>query len=141
MHIVMFERRFVSLVRRGVKTHTIRPRRKRPIHVGDALSLRCWRGLAYRSRQQQINQGFVVSVAPIRIDRGPRGMPDIDVDGTHLLANEANLLAIADGFQDVIEFLEWRHERYGLPWSGQLITWRNVPLSLWRKKTDARCTL
>jgi hypothetical protein len=52
MKVLMFQPRFAPLVEAGTKTQTIRPVRRRPIVVGDELSLRAWTGLPYRSPQQ-----------------------------------------------------------------------------------------
>jgi hypothetical protein len=144
MHVLMYEPRFVPLVRRGDKTHTIRPRRKRPIRTGDAIAHRCWRGVAYRSKQRQINQGFATRVLRIHIGRWASGEAWIEIipapfAAGHVLSREEAIdLARCDGFDSAEEFLRWREAAYGLPWSGELIQWRNVPLSLWRKEIDAR---
>lgn len=52
MTVLLFEPRFWESVATGHKVHSIRPKRKRPINVGDALSLRGWEGKPYRSKQR-----------------------------------------------------------------------------------------
>ena len=73
MAVIMFKPQFVPLVENGSKRQTIRPPRKRPIKVGDKLSLRCWEGVAYRSATRTIKETKCTATASIRIYRTPAG--------------------------------------------------------------------
>ena len=67
MRILMFQPRFHDAVAAGEKTQTIRPPRKRPIRVGDSLSLRAWTGAAYRSPQCELRRATCVAASRVVI--------------------------------------------------------------------------
>ena len=49
--VLMCQAQFAPMVESGDKRRTIRPRRKRPVKMGDHVSLRQWTGKPYRSKQ------------------------------------------------------------------------------------------
>jgi hypothetical protein len=123
MIVLLFHERFVPAIRAGHKRQTIRPPRKRPIGVGQVLSLRCWEGKAYRSAQLEILSApcaasFDVMIMPRwyalgssgPIEQGPR---------------ELDEFARADGFESWSDLQEWYRspDGYGLPFRGCLIQW------------------
>lgn len=121
MHVLLFEPRFVELVRSGKKQHTIRGYRKRPIQVGHFLSLRRWKDQPYRSQQERIIESSVraVSVQDIMFtsDNG------IEIDGVQLKLRQAQDLAVEDGFGSLVEMIAWHYAAHGLPFNGVLIRW------------------
>lgn len=64
-HVFLFQDGAVDGLRAGTTVQTIRKRRDPEVRPGDVLSLRQWRGGAYRSRQQAIVPDVVcLSVRP-----------------------------------------------------------------------------
>ena len=117
MKVLLFQPRFAALVAAGTKRQTIRPMRKRPIRVGDELSLRRWSGAAYRSRQILLRNATCTGVFGIHVRR----------DNVFLDAGKPPLLleefARQDGFKFFAEMAEWFKRIHGLPFSGVLIAW------------------
>ena len=107
MRILMFQPRFRDAVSAGEKTQTIRPPRKRPIRVGDCLSLRAWSGAAYRSPQCELRRATCLAVSRVVIGA------DFADDGE----------ARRDGFGDAAEMREWFSRAHGLPFVGDRISW------------------
>lgn len=126
MTVLMFQDRFAELVRTGKKPHTIRPERKRPIHVGDHLSLRRWIGKPYRSKQQILMETVCVRVTRISlgIRDGRCGASDEVLLGDEIIDTpERAKLSRADGFSCMSEMLDWFENTHGLPFHGVLIEW------------------
>lgn len=123
----MFKPRFSPLVQSGAKRQTIRPLRKRPIKPGDALSLREWTGLPYRSPQRILRDGEVCrSVDPIWIgNAGTQFNPGYAafIGKTMLQGPEYTEFAIADGFKHWSDMFEWFAKTHGFPFNGTLIKW------------------
>lgn len=123
MPSIMFLKRFEQPILAGTKRQTIRPPRKRPIKVGDALSLRVWTEKAYRSPQRTLLDTTCIATFDILITRhGYRlnaGRMQTDLDD----------FARGDGFADWLEFIGHFDGFYGLPFQGVLIQWEaaNVP--------------
>lgn len=63
----LFQPRFAALVESGAKCQTVRPVPKRMPRPGDTLSLRCWVGAPYRSKQRVLREAVVERVLPISI--------------------------------------------------------------------------
>lgn len=111
MRVMMFQRRFVQLIRKGVKTTTMR----RPwqngdfYRVGEELSLRYWAGLPYRSKQRRIYDAIVGLVVPVLVSK--RGVYRSDerrwLDRDHIACDE--------GFGSWDEMREWFAQNHGLP--------------------------
>ena len=122
MHVLMFEPRFVSLVEQGIKRHTIRGPRARPIVAGDRLSLRRWVGIPYRSRQVSIMEARVTQVQGILIDQR-WSEPWIEIAACLLPHNARDEFAERDGFASAAELVAWHDAAHGLPFEGVLIQW------------------
>lgn len=122
MTVLMFHKRFVPLIKQGLKRQTIRPPRKRPIKVGDALSLRFWEGQGYRSPMVTILDVTCVALFSIRIDAG--GIEFGEGIGPISRGYMLDDFARDDGFTSWADMLAWYHsDGYGLPFSGNLIQW------------------
>ena len=135
MIVLMCKPEFEPLVLSGVKIHTIRPQRKRPIKYREELSLRVWTGLPYRSKQREFFRGFAEQVEGIRIHRdGVESkpgtlacfwMPEYKEVGRFCL----HVLARDDGFPDWKTMKAWFEKNHGLaePFEGTLIGWKARP--------------
>lgn len=122
MPSLMFQKRFAELVRLGEKRQTIRPLRKRPICVGDSLSLRRWADKPYRSKQIVLREATCSRVSTIEIDETFREIVFI-VDGERLNQEQWSRLARDDGFACTTDMLDWFRAVHGLPFRGVLISW------------------
>jgi hypothetical protein len=118
----MFQKRFAELVYLGKKLQTIRPLRKRPIRVGDYLSLRRWVDKPYRSKQIVLAEATCSRVAAIEIDETFQEIMFI-VDGKRLDQEQWARLARDDGFACTTDMLDWFRDVHGLPFRGVLISW------------------
>ena len=121
MTTIMFETRFVPDIESGKKIRTIRQKRKRPIKPGDGLSLRCWTGKPYRSKQYVIALVRCTRVATIRIDSGT-----MQVDGKWLDRYQIEQVAWKDGFSNATQLRIYLTDAYGLPFEGELIEWEEA---------------
>lgn len=65
MRVILFQPRFVEMIKDGTKRRTIRQRAR--CQAGDELSLRTWRGSPYRSKQREICTRRCERVSPIQI--------------------------------------------------------------------------
>lgn len=115
MGLYGFKSRFVPLIERGLKTHTIRARRKFEDHVGDVMHL--YFGLRTSSVR-------LLARTPC-IQTGAVLIPDqhrISINHAWLLPAHMDSLAIHDGFLDgweeMVEFFEDR-----FPFEGRIYTW------------------
>ena len=129
MTVLMFHKRFVAPILAGTKTHTIRRDRKRPIPIGDALSLRHWEGQGYRSPQVEFFTCICDAVFPIAVavDHVRIGDPSEEVNA-HIIATASGLdvFAISDGFEDWADMMAYyREQKIKLPFrSAEMIEWR-----------------
>jgi len=126
MAVLMFKPRFVRLVRSGVKQQTIRPVRKRPIEAGDALALRYWSGLPYRSPQVTICYATCTAVWDIEIRGVDAGLSTCIVNGDELTPFQRSTLARDDGFDDWAGMWDWFKANHGLPFKGVVISWKGT---------------
>ena len=117
MTTIMFLNRFDQPILAGTKRQTIRPPRKRPIKVGDALSLRVWTGTAYRSPQRTLIDTTCSAVFDIEIQATGYRL------GTGQMQTDLDDFAMGDGFADWEEFIGHFEGFYGLPFQGTLIQW------------------
>lgn len=120
MTTLMFLKRFAAPLPAGTKRQTIRPPRKRPIAVGEPLSLRHWQDKAYRSPQVEIMPAVCTAFFDITVCR--EGV-SIGTGPVETRTAELDLFAQGDGFttwQEMREFFESRFG-YGLPFRGVLI--------------------
>ncbi len=113
----MFKPQFAEAVERGEKCQTVRPIPKRLPEPGDTISLRCWTGKPYRSKQRELRQSTITKVLPIEIGETVRLCGLEMHDPEHFARN--------DGFPDKAAMLQWFADTHGLPFSGILICWQN----------------
>lgn len=130
----MFAERFCDRVESGAKRHTIRRVAKRPIAVGDDLSLRRWAAKPYRSKQVVIRNVVCTKVSSIVLTNGepPKDCwgqeevaddPHAVIDGVRLDFDQCDALAEQDGFASFSELMAWHDRAGGLPFEGVLIEW------------------
>lgn len=119
--VITFQPRFAPLVESGTKAQTIRKERKRPIKVGDMLSLREWTGKPYASVQRRLRpETPCIGVYPITItDHGVDCQCYMDV----LTCDYSTAVARADGFDSFFFMWRWFYDTHGLPFTGILIRW------------------
>lgn len=112
-----FQKRFAQLVLSGQKKQTVRAKRKdgRAPKVGQPFV--GYTGMRTKTCERLITS-TIIKVQDIRITAG------IYVDGSSLMADQALLLAKADGFHTVHDFLEWFRTQHGAIFEGHIITWR-----------------
>jgi hypothetical protein len=115
----MFSAEFADLVERGEKCQTIRPTPKRVPQPGDIISLRCWTGKPYRSKQRVLKEGVVTKTIPVQVNESGVLMCGLEL-------HYPDAFARADGFEDMPALVEWFRATYGLPFSGVMISWHNV---------------
>lgn len=119
MTAILFQKRFVAPLLAGTKRQTIRPHRKRPIKVGDQLSLRHWEDKAYRSPQVEVLTVKVVGVLPIQVFGSGIRIGD---GALQTAKTELDSFANNDGFPSWAEMLAYfNFGGYGLPFEGDLI--------------------
>jgi hypothetical protein len=141
-----FKPRFERPIHVGTKRHTIRGNRKRPFREGDALFL--WVSMRTKGRRF-IGYTIARSVEDVAIDLDVvPGRLAITIDGQRLSWDEANRLAVADGFRHLREMHDFWMENNALPFEGQIVHWfyplreRPATLKSRRKKGSiARKTL
>lgn len=123
-HVIMFAPQFAQKVELGIKPTTIRGTRKRVINVGDTLSLREWLGKPYRSKQRILRTATCTKVEVFGIT-GPLagGRSFVTIERARLPIEEANELAMMDGFTDIHALIEWFRDVHGLPFVGVRIHW------------------
>lgn len=133
MNVILFQPRFEQSIVTGRKLHTIRPHRRdgRPrARFGEALSLRVWTGLPYRSRQREFAQVVVTDTDTVRIhDDGLEWRPgSIAATFWHQDRKAALLKSFAwsDGFANWPELQAWFASTHGLPFTGELIRWQPI---------------
>lgn len=115
MIVRMFKPPLSDLVKSGAKLQTIRPFPKRPLKIGDRISLRAWIGVPYRSNQCVLRESIIRDLKTCEISQ----------HGNIYIAGKPAQkgFAEADGFRSECEFVTWVHEHYGLPFSGVVIYW------------------
>lgn len=133
-----FQKQFVSPIERGDKTHTIRGKRKNRPAPGHVF----YGYYGMRTKQcRKIIQSVITRVQDIMIEQGERvcdtevrkaeglnvywNIPKITIDGEVLARDEAEALAVRDGFRDLLDMSDfWPPER--LPFYGDIIHWKPV---------------
>ncbi len=102
------------------KFNTIRPRRVRPIKVGDKLYL--WERMRSPARRK-LGEAVCIDVRPITLcaDR------DIVCEGFHAIYGNHPWAGVrfarSEGFESLAELFEFFEKAHGLPFSGDLIRW------------------
>jgi hypothetical protein len=127
--VLTFQPRFVPKVEAKTKLQTIRGVRKRPIKVGDMLSLRTWTGRPYNSPQR-------ILLPDVPCTRTCRVMINFDRiiyrDETEIAVierascgghSDLNEEARKDGFESWIDLISWFDGNHALPFEGVLIGW------------------
>lgn len=116
----LFKPQFAGLVLSGEKCQTVRPVPKRMPKPGDRISLRCWTGRPYRSKQRILGDAEISHVEFVEI-----GRDRIVIAGRKLTPNGEWAFARADGFNTPQDMLEWFNGTHGLPFIGVVICWQN----------------
>ena len=117
MRVILFQPRFAEMVKAGTKTQTIRCKAR--CKVGDKLSLRMWTGKPYRSKQETLKEVVCTGVYIVSVE-----LFGYQVNGGEYDSVSPDEFAQADGFKDFGEMALWFGITHGLPFSGELITWR-----------------
>ncbi len=121
MTTIMFLKRFAEPIVAGTKRQTIRPPRKRPITVGENLSLRVWKDKAYRSPQETLMDTTCSAVFDVVIEAA-----GFRIGGAGPLQTDRDALdefARADGFTDWQDFAGHFDGFYGFPFAGVVHQW------------------
>lgn len=118
----LFQPRFAALVEAGAKTQTVRRKPKRLPAAGDTISLRCWTGLPYRSKQRILRTATIAEVMDVQIYGD-----SIRLGERRLSASEREDFARADGFRDFAQLAAWFRQTHDLPFEGILIRWQTQP--------------
>lgn len=111
---------FSGRVESGHKLQTVRPRPKRRPEPGDIISLRCWTGKPYRSKQRVLREAVITKVEDIEIYGD-----SIHIEGRRLTKYEREAFAQHDGFLHFAGMVEWFRKTHDLPFDGIVIHWQN----------------
>jgi len=126
MIVLMFKPRFAPLVQSGAKRQTIRPLRKRPVKVGDVLSLREWTGLPYRSPQRILRaEETCKEVHAVMMSTNPKDLSQflLSIDLMEIHNPYREFFARDDGFPCWAAMCDWFAQTHGFPFNGVLIKW------------------
>lgn len=140
MIVLMYERRFVAPIKSGVKRHTIRRNRKRPIPIGAELSHRTWSGVAYRSKQELIMEGVCTATTPIVVAKDFVRLGGWD--GAVAFTGESlDPFAVSDGFADWNDMMTYyRDRKIALPFDdAEYIEWRDTVPMVATPNTPVSC--
>jgi hypothetical protein len=113
---------FKDKILSGAKRRTIRAPRKIPIKVGDKLYM-WWKSRS--PQREKLGEATCINAREISICTDSYDFPDDQyslVDHPSLLNN----LAIADGFNNWQELIEFFEKTHGLPFTGVLIEWDSI---------------
>ena len=125
MRVRMFKPQFAPLVKSGAKRQTIRPTPKRMPKVGDMESWREWTSKPYRSPQVELAQVEITNVETITIDETADSfylnLPHRPLRGAFMNSSEWKAFAKADGFECILELIQWFKKTHDLPFSGIVI--------------------
>jgi hypothetical protein len=116
MGLYNFKTRFVEPIRKGLKTHTIRGKRKYPAKPGETLYLYC--GARHPGAFRIIEPTLCTKVAEITFDQNGA----ILVEDVKLSLDECEQLARRDGFNDLAEMMQFWDGRF--PFLGDIIHWK-----------------
>ena len=114
-----FKKQFAEDVKSGVKKQTIRPKRKRPIKIGDTLYL--FTGMQTKNCVR-LKTVKCIDVEPIKIDLSGEYL-SIQIHGQYLTYTKATELAQLEGFYTFEELLEFVAHTYGNKFDGDIIKW------------------
>jgi hypothetical protein len=118
MPAINFKKQFADKVRMGIKTQTIRAKRKdgKDPKVGDKLYL--YTGMR-TSSCEKLGEAVVKSVFDIVIS--PDG--DVTLNKYRLSLSELSELARLDGFESLVDFADFFDHGNGKAFKGLLIEW------------------
>lgn len=120
----MFKPQFAPLVEAGSKRQTVRPTPKRMPKPGDRISLRCWSGAPYRSKQRVLREAEITEVHDVRIDA--HGVCLYEQRSGAGWAPDREAFAKADGFRSWDQMRAWFEETHALPFVGVVLYWQNT---------------
>lgn len=116
MPALNFSPQFADLVKTGRKLQTVRKPRKRPIRIGETVSLYT----GQRTKEcRRLGKGIVYWIGWIKISEDV-----LLLDGFR--QEDPDRFARHDGFKDFSEMKDWFRERYGLPFTGEVIHWKLI---------------
>jgi len=120
----LFDAAFVADVEAGRKRRTIR-RSDKGARPGMRIELLT---SDESDRRRLLGTGVLVSVTPVRIERGGAGHIQVEI-GTpggaqsRLTGAAVELFAAEDGFASATDMVAWFDRRYGVPFTGFLHEW------------------
>lgn len=106
------------------KLHTLRQSKR--IKSGMDLSMRNWVGKPYRTKQNEFQTGKCKGTQDVKIFSGMRDgakFVEIYVDDRLLDTETSQKLAINDGFDNYMDFVDYFH---GKEFDGQIIHWTEL---------------
>ena len=119
-----FMKQFIPDIESGIKTHTLRNKRKAPTLPGQLLSLY----YAMRTKHCQLllkapcTYRYDVEITYMALTLGNRKVKNL------------NSFAISDGFPDWPAMVKFWRSTHELPWSGELISWgKKDPIEIFCK--------
>lgn len=128
MTVLTFLPRFAPKVKDGSKGRTIRGQRKRPIKVGDKLSLRQWSARPCCSPQVILRESVCANVTPVQIASDHVVLLHPGRLAEHISMRAAlDHFACLDGFDDWADMVAHFNKARGLPFDGVLIQWQVTP--------------
>ena len=116
MAILNFQKQFADAIKDGSKCQTIRKRRKYPIKKGDTLYL--YTGLRTKNAEK-LKEIKCSDVLKVKMDWKKVALPAIVINYLEYLDE----FAIADGFEDWTEMINWFESVHGIPFEGDIIMW------------------
>lgn len=123
MPILNFKKQYVERILAGIKTTTIRQKRKYPIKPGDRLYL--YTGLRTKNT---IKLGEAVCSGVFKIKIEDFASSYILVYNGIVLINNPfqETVALRDGFNNYMEMVKFFRDQYTLPFEGDLIEWKEL---------------
>lgn len=130
MVVLLFEHRFIDAIMSGAKVHTIRQERKRYVRRGDVLSLRCWEGKAYRSKQRVLFEGPCLQTWLVTLTKRMAVLVPSHANAELVSFRREQLEAFArsDGFDTWRDMRHYWEAAGGLEYAHRLICWAPHPL-------------
>ena len=111
---------FRDKIESGAKRQTIRSVRKSPIKSGDRLFM-YWKQRSPKDCEK-LGEATCTRVTPIEISKNRLVLPYISGG----MFNVLNAFAIADGFDNWQQLIEFFESAHGLPFKGVLIEWDSI---------------
>lgn len=116
--LAMLDKNYAKRTGVKPKTTTIRAKRKRPIKKGDRLFL--FSGLRTKYCKK-LGETDCMKVENISMTEVQPGRTMVVLDGTCLLEDEVQNIALADGFETWQQMIGWFRKNHGFPFEGQRI--------------------